>query len=412
MRILIVGKLFPPSTSARALQLANVANALVDAGCEVRVIAELDRQAKKPQLRFPVHYVKSEAAAPRTSPAGLLGRFVGSLDNSLRRRDWWRRAGIEALKVIREFKPDVLLSSSSPYDSHCVVLEIRRRTEIPWIAYFSDPWPPAIMPEPYRESPSRRGRLKTLWEMRLVRKTLQECDALAMGNPYALELMERETGIAVIQKRFAIGHIGSERFNGGGTTNKKLAHIGQLCERRHSPELLTAVKRVATEIPDRFEGLLLVGDVCREFQDLIRQEEMQDMVESAGHLPAARAQELACGAGALLVLEAEMELSPFLPSKFADYAMTGRPVIAITPAVGAIRDYLKMHRGGWAVGRDADQISQAIREAFKGRNAERTEPSPVAQPPISRPFRSENVAKQYLDMCESVLRGRKAKQSS
>ena len=57
MRVLIIGKMFPPSTRARAQQLARVALALDEAGCDIRVVAGLNANDEKPRWPFPVHYV-------------------------------------------------------------------------------------------------------------------------------------------------------------------------------------------------------------------------------------------------------------------------------------------------------------------------------------------------------------------
>ena len=417
MRILIIGKLFPPSTRARALQLAKVALALDKMGCDIIVVAGLAANDEKPQWPFPVHYVIWEEAIANSGRRSPLKRFIISLHNSFRRRGWWRRASADALKIIREFNPDIILSSSSPYDSHCVALILRRKTGIPWIAYFSDPWPPLIMPVPYKELPNRRGRLKTIWEMRLVRKTLRECAALVMGNSYALELMEKETGIAVVDKGFAIPHIGSESpgsdlSDSSIEMDKKLAHIGKLGEYRYSPELLKAIKRVAAELPNRFEGLVLVGEVCEALHKLIQQEDMEDIVECVGYVPAAQAQEIASRSSALLVIEADMEVSPFLPSKFADYAMMGQPIIAITPAKGAIRDYLKKYGGGRWVTHNVDKIAEAIREVFKDETAGYSGANSVTESPLSSLFQSANVARLYLDMFEKVLRRTQMKEQT
>lgn len=397
MRVLIIGKLFPPSKKARARQLGRVTEALAEAGCEVVVIAGFEG-GEKPRRPFPVKYIESKPA-----PTGRTGRFASSLRNSFQRRDWWRRAGVVADNVIREFQPDIILSSSSPYDSHYVALKIRQRNKIPWIAYFSDPWPPLIMPVPYRESPGARGILKTFWEIFLTRKILRECDALVMTNQSALRLMEEEVGIAIGYKGFTIPHIGSGSDKISSPGNNQLVHIGELCRRRSLPELLEAVKRVAVEMPERFRGLLLVGDVCREFRDLIRRKEMEEIVEFTGQISSSRAREIAAESRALLVIEAKMEVSPFLPSKFADYARTGRPIIAITPPAGAIRDYLDKYGGGRAVRTDADEISGAIREAFQTDDAGFTGIGSGGESPLSSPFKSENVAGLYLDMFEEVM---------
>jgi hypothetical protein len=68
---------------------------------------------------------------------------------------------------------------------------------------------------------------------------------------------------------------------------------------------------------------------------------------------------------ALLVLEADMPESPFLPSKFADYARVGRPIIAVTPNRSPIRQYLNQYGGGCAVTHDRQEISRAIGMVLK-----------------------------------------------
>jgi len=46
-------------------------------------------------------------------------------------------------------------------------------------------------------------------------------------------------------------------------------------------------------------------------------------------------------AGALLLLEAAMPEGIFLPSKLPDYCWAGRPLLALSPDIGEVADYLR-----------------------------------------------------------------------
>jgi len=393
--------------------MGKVVNALFDAGCRIHVIIALsDDEREAHSWRFPVHYIKLEIPTVNIAPSVSFKRTLTTLDNYRKRRKWVRRACDVALDIIREFQPEIILSSSSPSDSHAVGIYLSQKTNVPWIAFFSDPWPPSIMPIPYRELIRQRGVLRNYYEMNFVQRILRRCDAVVMTNFYALKLMEKETGIAIIEKGFVIPHIGSKQFDSSVATNKKLAHIGEICNRRFSFQLLDAVKEVATEMPDKFAGLICAGNVCSAFRDLIYQKRMENFVECIGHVPVPLAEEIASRSHALLVLEANMKASPFLPSKIADYAMTGKPIIAITPPIGPTHDYLQKYGAGLAVLHDTKQIANAIRMVFKNNKYIFPNPHFADAAGFSSVFKSSNVGKLYMNMFESVLEYRSMRPSA
>jgi len=405
MRILIVSKIFPPMNGARALQLAKVVSALIRAGCEVQVVAgKDDAETTAAEQPCPVYYVPIAKDDAKSVLPGRLRRLSRQIARARQRRRWSFRTAAVCRRVLETFQPDCVLSCSSLFDSHHPAYLLRGELRIPWIAFLSDPWPPSIAPEPYRQTAREQGVVKHYFQEWFGRTVLRACDAVVVTNAYVLQLLERETRVPLADKSFVIPHIGSALNLRGEPTKNKLVHVGALTPQRSCPPLLTAMKRVAGELPDRFGGMLCVGDVCDAFRDSVRREGLDSLVEFAGHVPEAEANAIAARSRVLLIIEADMQVSPYLPSKFADYAVAGRPILAVTAHRGPIREYLQTHGGGWAVGHDADEIAHAIRREFAAGSGDssRTDLSP--SPTLASVFKAENVAGAYVDMFKTVMR--------
>lgn len=399
-KVLVVAKFFPPATPsrcARALQMAKVTDALCRAGCQLEVIAGLENCDTESEGRaYPVHYIpefqdgRALGSPHRWIRAGvhMAERCIGS--------DWLGEARRVCLERCRTFRPDVLLTASLPCDSHLVGADVHAATAIPWVAFFSDPWPAHICPIPYRRPTPLYRRLAA---MHTVRRILMQCDALVMTNSYGLQLMSRATGLSLRDKGHVIPHIGVSA-SCPEKLMPQLVHIGDLT-RRCSPALIDAVKTVAGELPDRFRGLLCVGNAHDEYRDLAARMGAERHIQFIDHLPNAEAELLAAHSQVLLVIEAEMRESPFLPSKFADYARIGRPILAITPPRSAIRDYLRERGGGLAVTHHAADIADGIRTLFTAPSW-CVEKGQVCSENLASSFEPERIATAYLEVLRSV----------
>jgi len=363
MRILIVSKSFPPRNSAQALQVGKVAEAIADTGIEVRVLAGIDTMANDREhtpdncsvVYVPYHRLRSRVR--------VFAKALRLCDSVNQLATWVRRATAEAQRQIETFRPDCFLTSSMPFQTHLVGLAIKRLTGLPWVASFSDPWPQRFDPPPYyrRGFPVLRGM-----QMSLSARVIRDCDIVHMPSQYGIKLTEKVIGFPIISKAVAIPHIGYYASDADTTSDHFgwLAHVGQLTRERVSEALLAGVQEAHRKIPHRFKGLLCVGIGCAEFKKMIRRMRLDDIVKLTGQLSGEQAIRVSRSATALLVIEADMAISPFLPSKFADYALTGKPIIAVTPPVSAIRDYLESFGGGSAVRHDADEIAEVLIRLF------------------------------------------------
>ena len=323
------------------------------------------------------------------------------MDSVNRMGTWVNLTAAEVQRQIKIFDPDCLLTASTPFEAHLVGLTVKERTGLPWVASFSDPWPAAILPSPYNAT-----KMPLLWQVqkRLLRQVLEGCDMIHMPSSYGIEWTENAVGLSIKNKAAAIPHIGSFCRTTNTTIHHTgwIAHVGFLSRERVSEALLAGIYKAHQEIPNQFSGLMCVGNVCPEFREKIRHMGMENIVKMTGHVSEDSAIQMSQSFLALLVIEADMaESSPYLPSKFADYAFTGRPIIALTPPISAIRDYLENYGGGTTVQRNSDEISKALIRLFSGNINSRkmvdNNPSPLAQV-----FSSAVVGKQYQDMFSKI----------
>src|SRR6185295_3905070 len=166
--LLAVSWEFPPMYGPRATQVARTLGALVPLGWAPTVVC-LDPRRGGPNWRDGV-----DASLPAginairvTSPEEwTIVRALWRLFPALRDRPdskwvWIRRAADAAVNAAAGTTFDGLVSFAQPWSSHLAGLRIRRRTNLPWVAHFSDPW----IDSPYwRGTTAQRAAAATMEE--------------------------------------------------------------------------------------------------------------------------------------------------------------------------------------------------------------------------------------------------------
>ena len=417
IRLLIVSKLFAPAPSARAYQIGKVVKAIVLYGnVKATIFAGLESTTETHLLEqnhneyganVSINYVtyspKYITYSSQAKGRGLLSRVVRRLVTewgmTSAGSEWVQNAISGARMEIQENGVDVILTSSTPFDSHLVGLFLAKEFNIPWVASFSDPWPSSYMPAPY--GACRLPILSRLQERR-VRSVMEHCSAVHMPNQFGIGLMEKMSGVCLGRKGYSIPHVANmvKRAEGSPLIKDWLVHVGSLDRERVSVELVEAIKRVRSVYRRKFNGLMLVGPVCQEFRDLVSSLGAEDCVKYIGTVSPEMATEISGSAYALLVMEANMPSSPFLPSKFADYACIGRPIIAVTPEESPIREYLGRFGGGIAVSHDSDEIEKVLTTIFVNY---RQRPIDSNKAGLCSEFSLQTVGQRYRAMFESIL---------
>ncbi len=265
MRLLVVSKSFPPLRTAQALQIGKVTEAISNCDCKTIVLAGVPSDDKS-SLGSSTNSSRHVRYVPYTIPwigkhrlTRIWARICLEVSPINRLFGWVTRASDAAMEILSDRKIDIIMTSSSPFESHLVGLELKRKTGLPWIASFSDPWPISFAPVPYYT----RG-LPVIREVSrfLARKVMHECDAIHMPSRYGVEWTEKISGVPITDKSVTIPHIGSRASNAEMASDYVgwLAHVGDLSRERVSQELLAGIKKAHQEIPNRFKGLLCAGN--------------------------------------------------------------------------------------------------------------------------------------------------------
>ena len=87
----------------------------------------------------PATVVRRAFALDAARHLSLGGRYPGALARPDRWMSWRFDAVRQGLKMVREFRPDVLWSTYPIATAHLIGAELQRRTGLPWIADFRDP---------------------------------------------------------------------------------------------------------------------------------------------------------------------------------------------------------------------------------------------------------------------------------
>jgi len=403
MKLLIIARFFPPKQGAQQIQMWKVANALANVGIKTIVISQFasaGQQITNEEFLLCDNRNLKILYVPGTNywndskklPARLKHRLTSETDAINSYSQWTRGASSLAENIIKALKPDIMMTVSTPFESHMAGLLVRRKFNIPWIAFFSDPWPKN--PPPYN---SREILFFSKYKLFLLRKCFQNCDSILATNKIQIKFMQQSSGIDISSHSYIVPHIGDQsQIEINSNPRNVLTHTGFLSKERTSKALLTAIKSNAENPQIAFDGLVQVGNVSSEFLKLVNENRIMHCVKFIDVVRPNEANLLARESKVLLVIEADMEESPYLPSKFADYAMTGRSILAITPKISTVRNYLERFGGGIAVTNNELEIDKALKRLFL-QNEE------FCNLNLAYQFSPTTVASKYLDVFEEVI---------
>jgi glycosyltransferase involved in cell wall biosynthesis len=402
MKILIICEHFAPQAGAQALQATKVVDALHDAGCEVRVLCG------EPQVSTTPHRYVVDWVAPKLhgKPKGVAGRVLRQLryeyGTVCTRGAWVSEMLHKAIEISEVFAPDIVLTLSTPFRVHLVGLRLPQHLRERWVAFFSDLWPLSLVPHPYR---TRIADVLRPVQLGKLIQVLSKARCSIFTNEVSIQRIMRAWPNGHRDKLHVVSHIGTPEPDQALDPElvahyaKRFVHVGKLTRERACPQLVDAITELQSASEHGgapFPGFTFVGDVDPDFRRKCIPLERAGLIEFTGDVEAAAAQAISRAAGTLVVIEAPMDESPFLASKFADYAVLRKPILAITQQ-GPIRTFLKHYGGGIAVGHQTAEIRTAM-ESFIA-----LDPVQVGSAALAAQFDASHVARQYLDIFERVL---------
>ncbi len=308
----------------------------------------------------------------------------------------------KAKQMIAENNYEVMVTWSQPHSSHLIGLKLKSSLKISpkWIAHFSDPW----ISNPYFEVNSWIKRINE----NLFNRVLNQADSISVTNEYVILA---EEGFSSAENRSKLNVVPHSFLPSMYPCQEKsrpnkpiiLRYIGSFYGLRRPDPILSALAlleasepRIAKKLRVEFIGAKLDEKALRDLQKL--------KLVSIKVLPSVSFREslrLMQNADLLLIIDAPMEMSPFLPSKLIDYIGSNVPILAFTPP-GPSADLVK-ELGGWvAPSTETESGYRALKDALKVLTTEGFHYSPPIR--VVERFRASENGMTFVKIIEQITR--------
>jgi glycosyltransferase involved in cell wall biosynthesis len=263
------------------------------------------------------------------------------------------RLGIRATRAERY---DAILSTAMPATAHLVGWAIARRTKIPWVADFRDPWS--------GNAYVHRGPLRRALERCAERAMLRRARRLTAISSSVGSIVESVHGrsASIIANAVDLPQTARSTAPKGFV----LCYTGSMYDGKRSPDLLFAALSRLREMgdPAGSAGVVFYGKDSDNVLGAARDFGLQDAVEYRGSVSREVALSEQRAASDLLVfLNMDPATATELGSKVLEYAASRRPILAFGPRGSVVRDWLARNRLGWFAS-DADEAIGAVRAAY------------------------------------------------
>ncbi len=283
---------------------------------------------KKSDERLQTAFLKEDGGGPTWKEN--LANWVRSNFFIPDARVWWVKPSVRRLEAYLKTHPvDVIITTGSPHSLHLIGRALKKRTGLPWVADFRDPW----------TNIDYYGQLKlTRWadakQRRLERAVLTEADeVITVSWHWAEELKALGAKqVEVITNGFDPDDLPSPPAE--VDEEWSLVHVGSISATRDVPKLWKALaERIASDADfrSRFK-LRLIGGVDHTVQRSIEAAGLTPYVERIAHVPHDVAMRHMQRARALLLpVNDTPNVMGFLPAKVFEYLSAQRPILCIAP---------------------------------------------------------------------------------
>ena len=329
------------------------------------------------------HAVLPPSAAPRTStpapparrrdPLRLLRRFWQDLSSTPDHElPWWFAAVPAGTALIREQQIDVIVSSAPPFTTHLIAAELARRTALPWVAYFRDPWSRAPWGVEWRNKGWTGWVHRKLERLTVRRATRVVLNTRPMRDDFVAHYPEMGGKFLSIPNGFdaeALDRGVKPVARTAAADTLVVCHTGSLYQARDPRPLLRALATVLSDgsLPRTAIQLQLVGGAGAEFDTTgeVARLGLDDAVEFVP--PVSHGESLGYLRAADVLLVVQPDTAVQVPVKFYEYLWARKPILALA-SPGAVADLIGEGSIGLVVQADDERaIAEALRGLYRRR---------------------------------------------
>ena len=260
----------------------------------------------------------------------------------------WLPFGVRAgVRIAREHDCRLLFSSGPPFTAHLIARALHRKTSLPWVADYRDPWTQATF-YPRRPALARR------WDLALEASCVREAArSLVVGETMAAEFRERYADLA--PERFVVLPNGYDPADFGAAAYEqpgvlRITHAGSLFRNRVPESFLSVVEQLARADREFAQGVRLsfAGRLDAEMSARLSQPPLAEMVELPGYLPHGESVRLLRRSALLLLLVgSDAQSRSMVTGKVFEYLASGVPILVLGPHDGDAARLVTRLGAGW-----------------------------------------------------------------
>ncbi|GCD80772.1 glycosyltransferase [Schleiferia thermophila] len=314
-------------------------------------------------------------------------------------RTFWIKPSINFLtKYLKEKPVDILITTGPPHSMHLIGMGVKKRTNIPWIADFRDPWTNIDF---YKEL--KLTKISDFIHRKLEKKVLTHADAILVVS----EQMKREFS-EITHKPI---HVITNGFDGEDFEEIQvepedkflITHVGTLPPSRN-PIILWKILKKLCECSGEFSAHLKIRLVGKVDQSILESIETYGLENYLEHIPfverktALKYQKLS--QINLLVVNNTPNAAGILTGKLYEYMAAGRFILAIGPEGGDLDTILREINMGTTIGFEAyEKGLHQIETLYQLFKENRLQPSVQNTEKYSR----QNLAKEISKIIKNTI---------
>ncbi|WP_163195290.1 glycosyltransferase [Clostridium thermarum] len=279
----------------------------------------------------------------------------------------WKKNAVElGCKIIEEQKIDVIYSTSAPYTSHLIGLELKNKYNIPWICDFRDSW----VADPF----AVYSTLAKYINGKLEKKVVEAADrVIAVSEPIISDFIERYVHTDKSKYSVITNGYDEEDFQAYDMNKKTekytITYNGTLYGNRTAKRIFKAVDNlISGGVLKRDEiTLRFVGNNGRDAKEEIEEFSRQypNVVQCINYLPHRESiKQIEDSTALLLLIEDGPGSEGIYTGKIFEYIRSGRIIIGAVPD-GVARDLISETNTGFCCyPQNISEIEEAIMKGY------------------------------------------------
>jgi len=281
------------------------------------------------------------------------------------RMGWIKPAVKAGMDIIERHGVQAIYSSSPPYSCSVIARNLKRKTGLPWIAGFRDPWRGFL-------SAPKRWWLPDWIDRRLERSVFRECDRLEVAwEGIAKDFHKKYPHIDMQKVHHLPNGFDSADFPTVEVIEKQVftvTYTGSMYGKRNPETFFAAVARLveAGAVDRERIQLQFIGRFGAEVRTMFDHPVLRDCIVVHDYMPhAASVRHLFQSDALLMVVDDFAGNEEIVPGKVYEYMGSGKPVITLAPE-GAVTAVIEETRSGrCARSHDIDAIAAIFLDYYR-----------------------------------------------